>query len=63
MKLNIFLVLSMTLSLQAYDLKEIIHSLDTSKKAKEIEQKSYADIASYALDTAYEAPELGLGLT
>ena len=63
MKLNIFLVLSMTLSLQAYDLKEIIHSLDTSKKAKEIEQKSYADIASNALNTAYEAPELGLGLT
>ena len=63
MKLNIFLVLSMTLSLQAYDLKEIIHSLDTSKKAKEIEQKSYADIASNALNTAYEAPELGMGIT
>ena len=63
MKLKIFLILSMTLSLQAYDLKEIIDSLHTSKKAKEIKQKSYADIASYALDTAYEAPELGLGLT
>ena len=63
MKLNIFLVLSMTLSLQAYDLKEIIHSLDTSKKAKEIEQKSYANIASNALGTAYEAPEFGMSAT
>ena len=63
MKLNIFLILSMTLSLQAYDLKEIIHSLDTSKKAKEIEQKSYANIASNALGTAYEAPEFGMSAT
>jgi len=63
MKLKIFLLLGITLSLQAYDLKEIVQSLHTSKKAKEIEQKSYADIASNALDTAYEAPEIGIGLT
>jgi len=63
MKLKILLAISIAWSLQAYDLKEIINSLHTSKKAKEINEKSFADIASIALEQAYEAPELGVGLT
>ncbi|MBC8237526.1 MAG: TolC family protein, partial [Helicobacteraceae bacterium] len=63
MELKIFFALSITLSLQAYDLREIVNSLHTSEKAKEIKEKSYADIASAALNTAYESPEFGVGLT
>ena len=62
MKLKLFLILMLSLSLYAQNLAEIIDSLSSSKKAKSIKDKSYSEIASSESSLSYAAPELGLSV-
>ena len=62
MKLKLFLVLCITLSVNAQDLSEILNALGASEKVKSLQEKSYSSIASNEMQNSYEAPELGLSV-
>ncbi|MDD5157352.1 TolC family protein [Sulfurimonas sp.] len=59
MRLKIFLILSMAVSVYAQNLQEILDSLAKSKKINSIKAKRDSEIANNELLFSYDAPSLG----
>ena len=61
MRLKLFIILCLSLSLNAKDLSEILDSLNSSKKIKSLKESSSLEIAQSELISTYEAPQIELG--
>mgnify|MGYP002639978196 CR=1 FL=1 len=62
MNLNAFLVLTLSLSLYAQNLDEIMQALHQSKKVLSLESQASAKTEENSLFNTYEAPEIELGV-
>ena len=63
MKLRLFLVLCISVYVNAYNLQEITDSLKTNSKTKSVELRRDSEIMQNSLVTSYEAPALGVSLS
>ena len=62
MQLKLFLILSISFSLYAQNLSEILESLQSGKKVNSLKEQSFLELSKSELISTYEAPEIELGI-